>query len=437
MQLTRCTQGLCLICALLVFCALILDTMAIFFTAGALAAGILLEYFVFDHRLRQVLSSLHIGRALSRNPVRKGTALQVTSTISIGDTSRLQVNVLDCHPPNTVIAEGDPELKIPPASTDRSFRCTYRLVSLVHGTQQFAGMEVSVRNLFFRTTIPMSRQEDCLPALTVLPTGYFAAPASDVGDGTRDNRKASIWSGVDVHSLREYVPGDDLRHADWKISAKYDKIFIRKFTAPMNYPPLVIVDLPWNGVPCPEKEFLHMMSEVTGLVKHTVQTFQYVSILMISGPNIVHMIREERNLARCIAELREWSNPQERPVHFYRMPDRSDLRALARGVESAGEDALHPAARQFLETLRDRYTRVLLYQRNPAFAGQVARALAQLLMTEAYVFSLGRGDTSHIRHVVRPLRTQKIRVNVRIINTPGKDTGEVSGLSGAVPEVRT
>ena len=437
MQLTRCTQGICLICALLVFCALILDSMAILFTASALTAGILLEYFVFDRRLRQVLSSLHIERALSRNPVRKGTALQVTSTITLGDTSRLQVNVLDCHPPNTKVAQGEPELVIPPAAADRSFRCTYRLVSLVHGTQLFSGMEVSVRNLFFKTTIQLTRNADCLPALTVLPTGYFAAPASDVGDGSRDNRKVSIWSGVDVHSLREYVPGDDLRHADWKVSAKYDKIFIRKFTAPMNFPPLVIVDLPWDGAPCPEKIFLHMMSEVTGLVKHTVQTFQQVSVLIISGPNIIHLIREERNLARCIAELREWSNPQERPVHFYRMPDRSDLRALARGAETAGEDTSNKEARQFLESLRDRYNQVLLYQRNPAFAGQVARALSQLLMTEAYVFSLGYGDTSHIRHVVRPLRTQKIRVNVRIITTSQKDTGDGSVASGAAPEVRT
>ncbi len=342
----------------------------------------------------------------------------------------------DCHPSNTVIADGEPELKIPPAATDRTYQCTYRLVSLVHGTRQFAGMKVSVRNLFFMTTISMTRQEDCLPVLTVLPAGYFAAPASDVGDGTRDNRKASVWSGLDVHSLREYVPGDDLKHADWKISAKYDKIFIRKFTAPMNYPPLVIVDLPWNGAPIPEKEFLHMMSEVTGLVKHTVQTFRYVSVLIISGPNVIHVIREERNLARCIAELQEWSNPQERPVHFYRMPDRSDLRARVRGVESAGEDATNPAVWQFLEALRDRYARVMVYQRNPAFAGQVARALSQLLMTEAYVFSLGCGDTSHIRHVVRPLRTQKIRVNVRLINTPEKGTGDVSGPPGAAPEVR-
>jgi hypothetical protein len=43
-------------------------------------------------------------------------------------------------------------------------------------------------------------------------------------------------------------------------------------------------------------------------------------------------------------------------------------------------------------------------------------------MTEVYLFSLGCGDTSHIRHIVRPLQTQHIRVNVRIIDAsrPGR-----------------
>jgi hypothetical protein len=178
-----------------------------------------------------------------------------------------------------------------------------------------------------------------------------------------------------------------------------------------------------------------MISEVTGLVSHTIQNYQQVSILLISGPNIIHLIREEKNIPRCIAELREWMHPKERPVHFYHMPDRSDLRVQVRSIENALERTTDPQTRNYYELLQDRYTRILQYQKNPVFSGQVARSLSRILMTEAYLFSLGCGDTSHIRHVVRPLQTQQVRVHIRIIEAPRGDA--FPGNEGNVQEIPT
>lgn len=276
-----------------------------------------------------------------------------------------------------------------------------------------------------------------MPILSVLPTGLFAAPESELSEGTRDNRKKSVRSGFDIHSLREYCPGDDLRHVDWKTSAKYNKLFIRKYTALMNHPPLIIIDLPWSGAPFPEMEFNRMVSEAAGIVKHTLEKYQQVSVLIISGPNILHLIREEKNISRCMSELQEWMHPAERLVHFYHMPDRSDLRSHVRDSENALRQAENLPENEFFEIMRDRYLSILQYQRSPAFSGQVARTLSRLLMTEAYIFSLGCGDNSHIRHVERPLKSQNIRVHVRIMDSarPGK-----SGLQDnpeAAPEVHS
>ncbi|MDO9326755.1 MAG: hypothetical protein Q7T80_17535, partial [Methanoregula sp.] len=41
----------------------------------------------------------------------------------------------------------------------------------------------------------------------------------------------------------------------------------------------------------------------------------------------------------------------------------------------------------------------------------------QLVMTDAYFFSLGFGDSSHMTHVVRQLQSQKIRVHIRIMDS--------------------
>lgn len=164
-----------------------------------------------------------------------------------------------------------------------------------------------------------------------------------------------------------------------------------------------------------------MISEVTGMVKHTIETYQYVSVLLISGPNIIHLIREEKNISRCISKLREWMHPEERLVHFYRMPDRSDLRLHVRNSENALQQTTDSRTQAFYGLLRERYLSILQYQRAPAFSGQVARTISQLQITEAYLFSLGCGDSSHIRHVVRPLKTQGIRVHIRIMDTTRSD----------------
>lgn len=430
MLLRRCTQGLCLISFLLLSCALILDDMALVLAGGAIVAGILGQYFIFDNQARDIARSINVRRSLNRNAVRKGTAVQVSATITIRVPTRMHASISDLLPSQTnliggvttVSAESDPSIQT------HSFR--YRIVPMVHGMQPFTGISVHIWNLFFEETIRFTRASDREPVLSVLSSGMFAPPSPDYHNGARESRKVSIWSGADVHSLRDYVIGDDLRHVDWKISAKYDKLVIRKYSGLKSYPPLIIVDLPWTDTPFPENSFGRMVTEVTGLVSHSIQNFQQVSVLFISGPNVIHLIREERNLSRCMAELREWMRPSERPVHFYHMPDRSDLRLQVRIIENALQNSTDPKIREFYETLQTRYFSILQYHRNPAFSGQVMRAISRLLVTEAYLFSIGCGDTSHIRHVTRPLQYQSIKVHIRMmsVSRPGKPAHQDSLL---------
>ena len=437
MQLKRCTLGLCLLSITLISCAVILDDMAILLAGSTLAAGITGQYILFDRGMREIVASIEINRTLSRNPVRKGSTLNVTSVFKIRSPSRMHVRIEDLLPLNAVLVDGVTAVSTIPDASPQSHLCSYRFIPLVHGLQLFSGVSVSIRNLFFEDSIQLTRDADREPVISVLPTGVFAAPVSELSDGSRDNRKISVHSSADVHSLREYSVGDDLRHADWKISAKYNKIFIRKYSGLMSHPPLIIVDLPWSGAPWPEKEFNRMLSEVTGMVRHTIETYQHVSVLLISGPNILHLIREEKNITRCIADLREWMHPAERPVHFYHMPDRSDLRSHIRDCEDALEQTADSQTHTFYLLLRDRYKNILQYQRAPVFSEQVGRSLSRLTVTEAYLYSLGLGDTSHIRHVVRPLQSQNIRVHIRIVDASVEGKSAAHDYPRATRRVRS
>ena len=417
---------------MLISVSIILDDMALLLAGGTLGAGILLRVLIFDHQMKELVSSVSIRRSLSKNAVRKGTPVQVSSEISFQGSSRMHIRITDLLPPNTQLIEGNTTVTSSHESASLVKDCTYQIVPLIHGTPAFSGISVSARDPFFEGTIMMGRREDCEPTLSVLPSGLFTAPLSESFDGTRDSRRRSTWSGNYIHSLREYQPGDDLRHADWKVSAKQDKIFIRRYSLPMSQPPFIIVDLPEHGEPYPEKEFDRMISSVTGLARHTIETFPNVSVLIISGPNLIHLIREEKNLSRCISELQAWMHPAHRPVQFYRMQDRTDLRSHIRDLEDALLQDPGTTTRAFLSGLEDRFKRTLQHHQASAFSAQVARTISPIQMSDAFLFSLGCGDTSHIHHVVRPLQSQHIRVHIHIIGekTQGTSTGTRSHVTG-------
>src|SRR6202008_567014 len=49
-----------------------------------------------------------------------------------------------------------------------------------------------------------------------------------------------IWVGVAQH--RQYVPGDDIRHVDWKVFGKTDKIYLKQYLEETNLHLICIVD---------------------------------------------------------------------------------------------------------------------------------------------------------------------------------------------------
>jgi uncharacterized protein (DUF58 family) len=51
-------------------------------------------------------------------------------------------------------------------------------------------------------------------------------------DGRLQGAYRTVWhgSGVDFAELREYTPGDDVRHIDWNVTARLDEPYVRKYT---------------------------------------------------------------------------------------------------------------------------------------------------------------------------------------------------------------
>ncbi|MNJ14418.1 DUF58 domain-containing protein [Pseudomonas alkylphenolica] len=65
-------------------------------------------------------------------------------------------------------------------------------------------------------------------------------PLSSILSGNHASRLRG--RGLSFDELRRYIPGDDLRHLDWRASLRYGKPFVRTFTEERDRPTLILVD---------------------------------------------------------------------------------------------------------------------------------------------------------------------------------------------------
>lgn len=426
MQLRRCTQGLCLIAALAICYAYVLDDPAVLLAGCTLAGGILGQYILFSRRIRETAASVRIQRSAERTLVRKGTTLRMNTLITLQVPPRIHAEITEQLPPGAALQDGIISLVTKPDTRPQDHHLSYRITPLVHGTLQFTGVTIDVRNLFFTTRIDLSAEPFSGPSLLVQPVGFFESSLRRSTIESREIEKMSVVSGFGIRALREYYAGDDIRAIDWKHSAKYDKLYVREYTGVINLPPLLIVDLPWNGSPVSEPDFNRFAAAVAGMAEYSVKTFQYVSILLVSGPNILQYIGEEKDIQRCMSALRDWMHPVARTVHLYHVHDRADLRGQIRKLDEELALDGNIQDRAFCTALRKHCLNALQHQRNPAFYGQLARTISPLTIDDLFIFSMGTGDISHIRMMIRQARGMKVKVHLRV-----PDTGALSsGSSG-------
>ena len=69
--------------------------------------------------------------------------------------------------------------------------------------------------------------------------------------------------GVEFAEIREYVPGDDVRSIDWKVTARYNRPFIKEYTEERDQTFYFVVDISGSGTFGSETSKQMKMLEVT------------------------------------------------------------------------------------------------------------------------------------------------------------------------------
>lgn len=93
--------------------------------------------------------------------------------------------------------------------------------------------------------IPSTTSEKIQQALSrakKLEIGAWTLPQGRHGDYRSKFRHVNGSGGIEFAEVREYMTGDDPRHIDWNVSAKYNKLYVKEFTEERDVNIYVMID---------------------------------------------------------------------------------------------------------------------------------------------------------------------------------------------------
>lgn len=379
MKLSRCSQGIVLLTVVLALFSFFFDDLPAAVAAGGLLFFLIARGALFFSVLQRTAGSLAVSRSVSPLFARQGSRVSVRAVVSGEVPPGYFAVVTDLPPEGSYLSAGSATGIVLGSAV-----LSYTLTPMGIGKHDFSGIHLSFSDLFFRTGLPIRMAGE---SLTVLPLAAYSLPGRDLA-GETEVPHITPFTSPGIREFREYVQGDDPRSIDWKLSAKYDRLYVREYMGRALHSRLLIVDLPDMHQPCDEDAFSRFRDATAGIIAAQVQGSLETAVLLISGPNLLSFIPSVSDTGLLIAMMHDLM-PSPRLHHLSRYAATPVLRARY----------AHPAGRDdpFGEALT-RVTLAFLATRLPTlFEAQVSRVFSAVQTPTVHLFSLALGDASHLR----------------------------------------
>lgn len=212
----------------LVTVAIMLDSADLFYMATALIATLLAS------RLQAWLAvrGMRFER-IAPEAVRVGELVTVQITVwSERKIRRPLITIQDNLPEKLRLSERSPSLPVAPAF-DIPVRTQYQFRALRRGRFKWSGLTVigtdalglvRMTNRFSTAPAEMTVFARPIPINTELPM----AAGWGISEAESGNARGA---GIEPRGVREYTPGDSLRHVHWRSSARSTKMLVKEFEA--------------------------------------------------------------------------------------------------------------------------------------------------------------------------------------------------------------
>ncbi len=422
MKLTPCSTGLLAVFLILIFLAIILDDPVLLMagtSVGLLLMGICL---LFLQTVEKTYRTINGSWKMEKSLIRQGRSNAIECTLSLEIPPGYKVRYLDTVPPMCSLESGENQTWTDTAGS-QILILSYRFIPHYHGTIYHEGGIITIQNRFFSSSLPLRPEKSSVPSVQVQPWPLFG-PVEKHGSG-KDLERIGPVKGYSIRQFREYLPGDDIRHVDWKISAKRGTLYIREYATPSDELPMVIVDLPDSGQQIDMQAFSRMVSSISGYVESKLAKKEPIRLMGISGPNMSDLYYEGYDMAHCLTIIRERIHPVPRTFHLFRFMMRSDMRKeIHHAALSMDRSEISGDERSYIVRVRDIRKQHIQEVKTTRFAHAMNTILMQRHFHEIILYSLCDGDMSHIREVAALAGRQNIPFRIR---TPKRS--DLSGMS--------
>lgn len=162
-----------------------------------------------------------------------------------------------------------------------------------------------------------------------------------VVEGFISGRHESPFKGssVEFAEHRQYVPGDDIRHLDWKVFAKSDRFYIKEYEEETNLKAYVVVDV---------------SKSMAYAGEGGISKLEYAKFV---GASILHLVQRQQDAAALVTfneGVQEFLPPASSGAHI-----RNCTKALSQ-AQPGGDTELGPILHEIADRLRSRSLVVLL-----------------------------------------------------------------------------
>ena len=406
MQFTRCTQGILLLGCIFAFFGIIINDAISASVSIIFIIFIVYQYIYFTKVSENILDSIQIKRTTKQSYYLQNADIDVHTDIKCNCAIDMGVYLTDILPAGSIFSKGTISNSAKVGCIN-SILLKYTFKSAVSGDVSFGGVRVSIRNQFFKDEILVSRKEYTKPALSIYQTQTFKKQRKSFF-GDEEIESLSHLVGSTIHSIRDYVYGDDLKHIDWKKSAKFDKLFVREYMRFDNPNICIIIDLPDKMNDLNEAAFMKMKDVMVANIilnmKNNLESF----FIIISGGNFVRLVHSNEGIINILQEFKNIT-PFTRSNHFYRNLDYSDMRIKKNNLDGC--------SKKNIIKLYEIYSQFIKGKKRTIFEDKMYNIFYLIENTNILLFSLVHGDVSHFKPIVKNIKNKKsCKLNLYVPN---------------------
>jgi len=132
-----------------------------------------------------------------------------------------------------------------------------------------------------------------------VPVGHLALPAAPMADAAQTPSRTR-GDGQEFFALRDYRPGDPLRHVDWRAFARRRQPVVRQFAAPAARPPLLLLDA--SAAPGRAEDFEALLTIAASLLS-SPQSQAAMTLAIVRGPDLPAEVAAGADALDCLALL--------------------------------------------------------------------------------------------------------------------------------------